>query len=248
MEEKNLLDQHEAQQPQLMDANVSRRKFFSFAGLSAATLITAVSCSKDYRGGTPASDFAQMDPRNMPKNTVNLGSGDIGILNYAYALEQLEAAFYIAVTSSFYTGIQAKERIYLEDIRDHEIAHREFFKNALGDKAIGTLLFDFSSINFSDRNSVLGTARAFEDLGVAAYNGAGELLENPTYLLLAGKIVSVEARHAAAVRDLIRYGSFADSPPVDGRGLDWSKTPQEVLAIASTYIKTKIIANNLPTS
>lgn len=30
----------------------------------------------------------------------DLGEGDIGILNYAYALEQLEAAFYSAVVDS----------------------------------------------------------------------------------------------------------------------------------------------------
>jgi len=227
---------------------LSRRKFFSYAGISAAAIVVGTSCQKEFRGGRPNAPFAQDDPRNMPKNTVNLGSGDIGILNYAYALEQLEAAFYIKVTSSFYAGITDKERVYLEDIRDHEIAHREFFKNALGDKAIGNLLFNFSSINFSSRDSVLGTAKAFEDLGVAAYNGAGELLQSADYLLIAGKIVSVEARHAATVRDLLSYGSFAGPDVIDGNGLDVVKTPPEVLAIASAYIETKIIANNLPTS
>jgi hypothetical protein len=232
----------------LLDASVSRRKFFSFAGISAAAVIAGTSCQKDYRGGTPAAPFAQDDPRNKPANTVNLGSGDIGILNYAYALEQLEAAFYTMVAANFYSGISDKERTYLEDIRDHEIAHREFFKTALGNKAIGTLLFDFSSINFSSRQSVLGTAKAFEDLGVAAYNGAGELLENSDYLLIAGKIVSVEARHAATVRDLLQYGSFAGPDVVDANGLDVFKTPKQVLDIAGTYIATKIIANNLPTA
>jgi hypothetical protein len=232
----------------LEKARLSRRKFFSYAGISAAAIVVGSSCQKDYRGGRPAAPFAQDDPKNMPKNTVNLGSGDIGILNYAYALEQLEAAFYTQVASSFYAGITAKERTYLEDIRDHEIAHREFFKNALGKKAIGNLLFDFSSINFSSRESVLGTAKAFEDLGVAAYNGAGELLESADYLLFAGKIVSVEARHAAAIRDLLQYGSFAGPDVVNEQGLDVYKTPPQVLAIADTYIATKIIANNLPTA
>ena len=44
--------------------------------------------------------------------------------------------------------------------------------------------------------------KAFEDLGVSAYNGAGKLIENADYLLLVGKIVSVEARHASMVRRL----------------------------------------------
>lgn len=227
---------------------LSRRKFLNYAGLTAVAATALASCTKGFRDGQPNAPFAQDDPHNMPKNTVNLGSGDIGILNYAYALEQLEAAFYTKVASSLYSGATSKERVYLEDIRDHEIAHREFFKTALGNKAIGPLFFNFSSIDFANRASVLGTAKAFEDLGVSAYNGAGELLQNPDYLLLAGKIVSVEARHAAAIRDLLSYGSFAGSDVVDANGLDVYRTPPEVLAIANTYIETKIIGNNLPTS
>ncbi len=177
---------------------------------------------------------------------VDLGSGDIGILNYAYALEQLEAAFYQKVAESPYSGINALESQYMNDIRDHEVAHREFFKNALGSSAIQNLKFNFSMVNFASRDSVLATAKAFEDLGVSAYNGAGRLLTNPVYLLLAGKIVSVEARHAAAIRDLISYNSFADATVIDMNGLDKSRTPGEVLAIAQSFIETKINASNLP--
>jgi hypothetical protein len=58
----------------------------------------------------------------------------------------------------------------------------------------------------------------------------------------------VEARHAATIRDLIQYGSFADNTVVDQMGLDVFRKPPEVLQIASTFLKTKINANNLPTS
>ncbi len=64
--------------------------------------------------------------------TVDLGSGDVGILNYAYALEQLEAAFYTQVIATPYSGITDAERTLLTEIRDHEIIHRDFFKAALG--------------------------------------------------------------------------------------------------------------------
>jgi hypothetical protein len=179
---------------------------------------------------------------------INLGSNDTGVLNYAYALEQLEAAFYIQVVQTLYTGVTATEQAYLTDVRDHEIAHREFFKAALGSMAIQGLTPDFSSVNFSDRTSVLATAKAFEDLGVSAYNGAGKLLTSADNLTVAGKIVSVEARHAAAIRDLISNGTFADSTAVDMNGLDMARTPAQVLAIAGAYIKEKLNANNLPNS
>jgi hypothetical protein len=94
---------------------------------------------------------------------------------------------------------------------------------------------------------VLGTAKAFEDLGVSAYDGAGYLLKNATYLLLAGKIVSVEARHAALIRELLEPNSFLGDQ-VDANSVNISRTPAQVLAIAGTYIKTKIDASGLPTS
>ena len=214
---------------------LSRRKFFGIS--SAFVAAAAIASCKDDDGPAPSSDG------------IDLGSGDVGVLNYAYALEQLEAAFYSKVAMSFYAGITTTERAYLSDIRDHEVAHRAFFKAAItaaGATPLQDLVVDFSSINFADRTSVLGTAKAFEDLGVNAYNGAGKLITNPDYLLAAGKIVSVEARHAATIRDLISYGTFADS--VDSNGMDMAKSPAEVLAIAGTYITTKLNASNLPTS
>lgn len=217
-------------------SNVSRRNFLRFTGLAGASAaLVLTSCGKEDNG------------EGEMNNGVNLGSGDIGILNYAYALEQLEAAFYTQVALTPYSGISDLERRYMEEVRDHEIAHREFFKKALNDKAIPALEVNFSGINFSSRDSVLATAKAFEDLGVSAYNGAGKLLTTPDFLLIAGKIVSVEARHAALIRDLIANGSFADNTVIDANGLDKSRSPIEVLQIAAPFIKTKINASNLPT-
>lgn len=208
----------------------SRRRFLATAGgFSVLSVLAISSCKKSSSNGG-----------------VDLGGGDTGILNYAYALEQLEAAFYIKVMASPYSSMSTAEASFLTDIRDHEIAHREFFKTALGSNAIPGLEVNFSSIDFTSRTSVLGTAKAFEDLGVSAYNGAGQLLQSADYLTLAGKIVSVEARHAALIRDLISPGSFADSTAVDSNALDMARTPSAVLAIAGAYISTKIDASHLP--
>ncbi len=177
----------------------------------------------------------------------DLGEGDIGVLNYAYALEQLEAAFYTQVLESPYGDMTDDEKQILTDLRDHEVAHRDFLKEALADKAIPDLEVDFSAVDFASRDSVLMTAKTFEDLGVSAYNGAGKLLENPDYLLAAGRIVSVEARHAATIRDLLQPGSvsFAGPDVVDENGLDGALEPAEVLAAAAPFIKTDVTANRL---
>lgn len=226
-------DQALLKEQDFFSSKLERRSFLRFAGAGAAGVaLVAAGCKKDKK--LEAGYY--------------LGSGDIGILNYAYALEQLEAAFYVQVATSFYTGATQAEKDILIDIRDHEVAHREFFKNVLGTNAIGGLEVNFSSINFADRTSVLGTAKAFEDLGVSAYNGAGFLLKDAGYLTVAGKIVSVEARHAAIIRELITPNSFANNEVIDANGLDKSRMPLEVLGIASAFVKTKIFANDLPTT
>lgn len=219
-----------------------RRAFLRNA--SAGAMLMALGAT-GLAGMTGCKKSETPDPT---KDAVDLGSGDIGILNYAYALEQLEAAFYTQVIKSPYKNISSSEKMLFTDIRNHEIAHREFFKSALKSKAIPGLEVNFSAIDFSSRDSVIATAKAFEDLGVSAYNGAGSLIKTPDYLVLTGKIVSVEARHAAYIRDLVSPGSFAGSDVVNGMGLDTSRMPNDVLKIAGPFIKTKINASNLPTN
>jgi hypothetical protein len=212
---------------------VSRRNFLRFAGASSGLVMLASACSKD--------------DNNNNNDGVNLGSGDTGILNYAYALEQLEAAFYIRVVSGFPSTMSADERALLTDIRDHEVAHRELFKKALGSNAIQALEVNFESIDFGNRDKVMEFSKAFEDLGVSAYNGAGQFLTSVDNLVIAGKIASVEARHAALIRDRIQNGTFIGADVVDlSTGLEKSRVPSEVLAIAGSFIKTKINASNLP--
>ena len=212
-------------------ANMARRSFLRYAGASAAAVAVmgaAASCKKD---------------RVSVNSGTDIGSGDIGVLNFAYALEQLEAAFYMQVVATPYSGINSLETTYLTDIRDHEVLHRDFFKAAIGSKAIMTLTPDFSKINFSDRTSVLAAAKLFEDTGVQAYDGAGYLIKDPGYLTIAGKIVSVEARHAALISNLINPGSFA-SDQVDSNGLNKSASIKEILTAANGFLKTKVTANN----
>ena len=216
----------------------SRRSFLQYSGAALATSAILLS---------GCEQFEEFIPPKHPnaKDKVNLGSGDIGILNYAYALEQLEAAFYTKVALlGFFRGASREDVRVLDDLRQHEVAHREFYEAALGKKAIGKLEFDFSMVDFSSRESVLQTALTFENLGVAAYNGAGPLLNDPDILVVAGKIVSVEARHAEAIYDLIAPNeAFVDF--IDD-GLDRAFLPPQVLEMAAPFFVTKIDASNLP--
>ncbi|MBA2566021.1 MAG: ferritin-like domain-containing protein [Gemmatimonadetes bacterium] len=195
------------------------------------------SCSDDDDG--PAGP----DPM-APEGVVTLDlSSDTGVLNLAYALEQLEAAFYTRVVDGFPgSNLSGPEQEALTDIRNHEVIHRDFLAAVLGSARIPNLALDFGSVDFADRVSVLSTARALEDGGVAAYNGAGKLLSDVDNLLVAGKIVSVEARHAAAVRDLLRPGTrdFAGDDVVNPAGLDQATEPGFVIEGNLEFIMTPI--------
>lgn len=223
----------------------SRRSFLRRGGAALAVAGTLSACDDIFGGDDDDDDDAV---------TLDF-STDFGILNYAYALEQLEAAFYTAVVANagFNAAFSDRERRVLTDLRDHEIAHREFFRTAipaLGGQAIPALTADFSAVDLGNRTSVLATARTFEDLGVAAYNGAGPLFSNSatgrTLLTVAGKIVSVEARHAAAIRDLIspKAGGANGFAP---NAVDEGMTPQEVLAQADPFLVERVRVRNVST-
>jgi hypothetical protein len=190
-----------------LSRTTGRRSFLKWSGLSFAA--AAVGCSER---GLTEPELVAGRPANQDHGTVSLGQGDEAVLNYAYALEQLEAAFFTQVIARGSGVLQTRERMVLDDLRKHELIHREFFRvaiPALGLSAIPRLEFDFDSVDFGNRQSILVTAAVLEDLGVSAYNWAAQLLQNPALLGIAAKIVSNEARHASAVRDLLDQAGMA---------------------------------------
>ncbi len=190
--------------------------------------------------------------------TLTFNADDIGILNFALLLEELEAAFYPAALKSGKIT-NPKERDYLSMIGSHEASHVAFLRQVLGSNALfqtRDLSLNASALNalLTSRDKILSTAVTLEDLGVHAYNGAGPSLTNPTYILAAGSIVSVEGRHSAAVRQLAGRPSTepdrdrrvqdadlaANVNPFKGRAYDELYTPKQVVAAVGSF---KILNN-----
>lgn len=204
--------------------------------------------------GCGGSDASKPKPTPAPRRaastvTIDFADGDVAVANFAYALEQLEAAFYARANEAGKGVLGRDARRTLAAIGDHEQVHAAFFKQVLGSAAIPALAPDFGKVDFAERDSMLGTAQAFEDLGVSAYNGAAQFLDGSSKLGLAplqaaGEIVSVEARHASAIRTLIHgdaSGAFAPSP------FDEVRLPGEVLEMAAPFLKTNVRLRNAPT-
>jgi hypothetical protein len=184
--------------------------------------------------------------------TLTFNANDVGILNFALLLEELESAFYAGVVSSGKVA-NTKELEYMNYLGSQETAHVTFLRKILANQvlfATQDLSFNQSSLDriLSTRESILSAAVTLEDLGVHAYNGAGPSLTNPTYLLAAGSIVSVEARHAAGVRSLLGRPTTEPDPdrlvndanlnaslnPFKGKAYDELYTPKQIVAIVSS--------------
>ena len=233
-----------------LESQGSRREFMRLAGLLGGALALAACGSDDNSTGPETNSL-----------TLNFAQ-PLDVLKYAFALEALEADFYtkVAANAAFNTAFgSASERQIITDIRDHEVAHREFFKAAIAANGgtAPTLSTKYpSSVDFASRSSVLATARTFEDLGVSAYNGAGKYLATSAtaaLLTIAGKVVSVEARHASAIRDLISpdtdaFANVSDLATLgasESSGLDAKASPSTVLAAAQPFINQTITATGL---
>jgi len=173
---------------------------------------------------------------------------DVGIFRLVHTLEQLEGAFYTAVVASgAFRRFSAAERELFVDLRNTEVIHREFLRTALGSQAVpdirGSIDRDTLEDILSSRDNIVTTARLFEHIGVAGLNGAGKYLQDARNLLLAGKFASVEARHAAALRDIAPPAglnpdtAFAGDDIIDANGRDVKLEAGAVLArVAATNL------------
>jgi Ferritin-like domain len=157
---------------------VSRRSLLGL-GLIGAGAIAAVRA--------PAADAA------------GLAASDVDILNYALVLEYLQASFYTEAERS--GALSGKTAEAARVVGATERAHVKAFLKLLGSKAVKRPTFNFQGTT-EQQKAFLKTAVAFEDLAVAAYKGQAPKLQSNAVLAAAVGIHSVEARHAAWMREL----------------------------------------------
>jgi hypothetical protein len=223
-----------------LNALTSRRGFVRLMAMGGALVLLPglASCGEDSVTGTGT-------PGSGETVTIDFGAGDVGVLQFAFVLEQIEADFYSKVVSSFDgSNLTAGEQSLLTDIRNHEVIHRDFLKSLLGANGTFTLTPIHGGVNFKDRAAVLDAAKTLEELGVAAYDGAAQYLTIADNLSVAARIVSVEARHASAIRDLLNPKS-ADFAPA---AFDDAFRPAKVAAAAQDYLVDKLAFANAPST
>jgi len=157
-------------------------------------------------------------------------TSDVEILNFALTLEYLETAFYKEKGKQ--VGLSGQAKAYAAQFAEEEAQHVAALTGAV--KEMGGTPVKKPEFVFpvSNEKTFLALASVLENTGVGAYNGAAPSLHSKTVLGVAGSIVQVEARHAAAIELLI-----GKSPTPDG-AFDPPLTMQQVLAKAGPLIKS----------
>jgi hypothetical protein len=185
------------------------------------------------------------------------GTGDIKVLNYALALEDLESDLYdqafmrLTVGGKNKLGIQIPgmnlndsqaDVYYMYQFGVVETRHSQFLRAALGSAAISPFKYNFNMQNLS-RKQVLDLIYTAESTGTGAYLGAIPYLETKTYLQIAGAIQGTEARHTATFAGIIDqlFNEGLNVAPVTkqyggNNGIEVPIPPNTVLKAVSGFI------------
>ncbi len=156
---------------------------------------------------------------------------DLDVLQFALTLEHLENEAYKVINAS--GKLTGKNAADLKVIGKHEQDHVDALTAAIT-KAGATPVKARKSYNFgalgdlSTEAGLLKVAQKMEEIGVAAYNGAGIEIMDKNILGVAGQIVQVEARHTGLLRALNNVAPAEAFPK--------AMPPQDVLAAVTPVL------------
>jgi rubrerythrin len=185
---------------EIADDASSRKRFLKLmggAGAASAFAVFLAACGDDDDASSSGNAMAEQEMQAA-------GRRDLEIVQYALTLEHLETDFYNAVIDSgVVTNRKLAETAKL--IRDAEQAHVDTLTGVVKDLG-GTPMrpkTTFDSVLEGGEMMVLETAATVENLGAAAYLGQAGRIKSKDLLAAALSIHSVEARHAAALNQVV---------------------------------------------
>jgi len=187
------------------------------------------------------------------------GTGDIKVLNFALALEDLETDLYVQAKFRLTTGGtnalgvkinglglggQHPDVRFTNEFGKVEREHRDFLRatiTSVGGPVIPMFRYDFNMQNLSRRQvgDLLYTA---EQTGVGAYLGAIPFFssDDSPYIQTAAAILGTEGRHTAVIAASLNvlYNRSIPTAPLANQndGRDTPLAPDTVLAAVSPFI------------
>jgi hypothetical protein len=161
-----------------------------------------------------------------------LPASDIAILNFALTLEYLEASFYNEAKTS--GALKGETQRFATVVSNHESSHVAFLQKVLGLHAGRKPLFNFKGTT-KNQAKFQATADVLENTGVHAYLGQVPNIKTKAVLVGAGRILPVEARHAAWIRDIrFKGGTSTATTPAPGAFEDGFSMAKILAAVKAT--------------
>jgi Ferritin-like domain len=179
-------------------AGDTRADLFRKAGIAGGSLLA----SGVLLGGLPGLAAAKPSKKQ-----------DVAILNYALTLEYLEAAFYKEAVGQ--GGFSGEVGAFAKLVGAHEAAHVAYLKRALGSAAVKSPRFDFADTT-TNEDKFKATAFVLENTGVKAYAGQATNIKQAAVVSAAVSILTIEARHAAAIAAILGHIPGRDGITPDG--------------------------------
>jgi hypothetical protein len=173
------------------------------------------------------------------KVTRAVSAATVTVLKFAEILEQLETQFYTQALAKFKpqdfvaAGFTVPDVAIqgFQEILSHESSHVAVLDQALKDNGATPLSgcsFNFDPV-LTDVATMAAVARVVEHVGVAAYLGGADIIDDKNFLAAAATILTVEARH----QTFLNIVGGATSVP---QGFDVALTPSDVLSIAGAFV------------
>jgi hypothetical protein len=168
-----------------MARSLTRKRLFVTAGGAVAAAAA---------GGAALGGLGIASARTAPSP-----EQDVRVLTFLLGVERIQRAFYAEARRA--GNLQGELAEFIAVAGAQERHHVEALEQALGTvEASPAVRFDVGEA-FRSPDAFVAKAAALEDAAVAAYNGQATNL-TPERLAQACSIVSVEARHAAWIRDI----------------------------------------------
>jgi len=199
---------------ELADDPSSRKRFFKMIGGAGAVgafgAVLAACGDDDKDKDKDSSSSGSTSARSGDAKADN--ASDLKIVNYALTLEYLEAEFYKQVLDS---GMVKDKKIgeLAKSIQENEQEHVDALTataRKLGGRPAPKPKTKFEGVISKGPKTILETAADVENLGAAAYLGQAGKIKSKEVLAAALAIHSVEARHAAALNELVGRGFMAE--------------------------------------
>jgi hypothetical protein len=183
---------------------------------------------------------------------------DAGLINFAWAMTQFQQRFYENVTFRPFIGatsLELSNPVFsaISKMGQQAQTQARVFTNTVPaeGRISDTLVFDFGTIDFTSRSAVYAFAINMEDKTAETFNALMLRASDPDTVTFLAKIASVEARHAAALRDLAdiaagnsdtasRTSFAADSLIPPATGLEPMTSPADYLALMTPYARTSL--------